>query len=197
MTNEVIKQDRDKMALFKKYGYDVSASIRSVISKAGRIKGSMLEIGTGRGHMAAALARKGFKFTSIDLDKNGQNIARQQLESIGRARSVTMKIMDAENLRFKDNAFDCVVSFNFIHHAKDPARCIREMIRVAGNKLIICDINIRGRSIMYKVHKLNGQEHEVSKITAKATAALLRRAGTLKSYRDPCQNIYILTKPSK
>ena len=102
--------------------------------------------------------------------------------------------MDAERLRFKDNSFDCVITFNFIHHAKDPARCLKEMVRVARHKVIIADINKSGQRIMEKVHRLNSQKHEVSKISASATAVLLRKAGRLTVNRDACQNIYILIK---
>ena len=68
--DSVIRQDTDRLKLFKKYGYDIPKARNYIIAKAGLQKGSsILEVGTGRGHMATALARKGFKLTSIDLDK--------------------------------------------------------------------------------------------------------------------------------
>ena len=61
--DDVLKSDKDRLKLFKKYGYDIPMARKFIISKARLVKGgNMLEVGTGRGHMATALAQKGFKF---------------------------------------------------------------------------------------------------------------------------------------
>ena len=162
--DDVIRRDKKRLSLFKKYGYDIPKARRFIISKAGLVKGgSMLEIGTGRGHMATLLAKNGFKFVSIDLDRKAQYAAKLHLKVMRHDKLVTLKIMDAEKLRYKNGAFDNVISVNFIHHAKNPVRCLKEMVRVAKNKLIIADINKRGERIMEKVHGLDNHSHEVSK----------------------------------
>ena len=56
--------------------------------------------------------------------------------------------MNAERLRYKPDYFSQVISVNFIHHAKNPARCLKEMMRVTKNKLIIADINKKGEWII-------------------------------------------------
>ena len=67
--NPMIKQDHARLKLFRKYGYDIPKARNYIIAKAGLTKGgSMLEVGTGRGHMATLLAKSGFEFVSIDLD---------------------------------------------------------------------------------------------------------------------------------
>jgi len=194
--DSVIKQDHDRLKLFKKYGYDISKARNYIIAKAGLLKGgSMLEVGTGRGHMATALARKGFKLVSIDLDKKAQDVAKIHLKTIKRGKPVILKIMNAEKLRYKDNFFDHVISVNFMHHAKDPARCLKEMIRVTRKKLIIADINKRGEWIMDKVHKLDGHSHAPSKISLNRMEVLLKSAGIkFKTYRDTCQFVLIAKK---
>ena len=194
--NDVLKRDMERLKLFKKYGYDMPKARKFIISKAKLVKdGSMLEVGTGRGHMATALAKKGFKLISIDLDKKAQDAARIHLEALNRDKLVILKIMDAERLRYKDNSFDNVISVNFMHHAKHPVRCLKEMIRVAKNKLVIVDINKRGERIMEKVHRLDGHNHALSKISLKETEVLLKNAGMkVKMYRDTCQTVVISKK---
>ena len=194
--DDVIRRDRERLKLFKKYGYDIPKARNYIIAKAGLAKGGrMLEVGTGRGHMATLLAKNDFKFISIDLDRKAQGAARAHLKAMNRDKLVTLKIMDAEKLRYKDGSFDNVISVNFIHHANNPIRCLKEMIRVTKNMLIIADINRRGERIMEKVHRLDGHSHEVSKMSLKETEEFLKKAGMgVKVYRDTCQTVLIATK---
>ena len=194
--NDVIKRDKERLKLFKKYGYDIPKARNYIIAKASLTKGgSMLEIGTGRGHMATLLAKNGFKFVSIDLDRKAQYAAKLHLKTMNRDKLVTLKIMDAEKLRYKNGAFDNVISVNFVHHAKNPGRCLKEMVRVVKNKLIIADINKRGERIMEKVHGLDSHSHEVSKMSLQETEGLLKKTGMkVKVYRDTCQTVLIATK---
>jgi len=191
----LIKQYQDRLKLFKKYGYDIPRTRKFILTKAKLAKGKILEVGTGRGHMAAALARKGFKLTSIDLDRNAQNAAQANLKAIKLDTLVTLKKMNAEKLRYKDNVFDYVISVNFIHHAKNPVKCLREMIRVVKKKLIIADLNKKGEQIVERVHKLDGHNHPVSKMSLQGAKAFLEKAGlNVKVYRDSCQTIIIAKK---
>ena len=194
--NNLVKHDQDRLRLLKKYGYDIPKIRNRIIAKARlTIGGTILEVGTGRGHMAVALARKGFKFVSIDLDKNGQEVAKTYLKMVKGGKSVNFKIMNAEKLRYKDGSFDYVISVDFIHHAKHPVKCLKEMIRVAKNMLVVADINKRGARIMEKVHRLNGHSHAPSKISLKGMEVLLKKSGMkVKVYRDAYHNIIIAKK---
>lgn len=193
--NNLLKQDQDRLKLFKKYGYDIPRARDFIITKAKPSKAKILEVGTGRGHMAIALAKKGFKLTSVDLDRKAQYVARASLKAIKLDKLVTLKIMNAERLQYKDDSFDYVISVNFIHHAKNPVRCLKEMIRLAKDKLIIVDINKRGERIMQKVHGLDGHSHAVSRMSLQGVKAFLDKAGlSIKVYRDSCQTIIIARK---
>ena len=189
------KEDRDRLRLFKKYGYDIPKARRFILSKAGFTKGGILEIGTGRGHMAIALAKKGFKIVSIDLDRQAQKAAKRNLGSMKLGGLVTLKIMDAEKLRFKDACFDYVISVNFLHHAKAPVKCLKEMARVAKNKLVIADFNRKGERIAEKIHGLEGHTHPRSRLSSGSIAALLRKLGMdVIKHNDSCQYVLIATK---
>jgi len=194
--NDLIKQDQNRLKLFKRYGYDIPKARNYIIKKAGLVKGGkMLEVGTGRGHLAVKLAQNGFKFISIDLDKRRQRVAKIHLNAIKRAKWATLKNMNAERLKYKDGYFTQVISVNFIHHAKNPIKCLKEMVRVTKNKLVIADINKRGERIMEKVHGLDGHRHEKSKMSLREAETFLRRTGlSVKVYKDTCQTVLIATK---
>ncbi len=192
---DFLKQDLMKLELFKKYGYDIPKARQLILNKAKFTKSRILEVGTGKGHMAIALAKKGFKLTSIDLDRKAQVIAKESLKALKINKLVTLKIMNAEKLRFGNDSFDSVISVNFMHHAKNPIECLREMIRVTKNKLVIVDINKRGERIMAKVHALDGHRHAVSKMSLLCVKEYLQKEGLLvKVYRDICQTIIIAKK---
>ncbi|MCK9574325.1 MAG: class I SAM-dependent methyltransferase [Candidatus Omnitrophica bacterium] len=190
--NNLIEQDRDRLKLFKRYGYDIPGARKFILTKAKISEGRILEIGTGRGHMAVVLAKNGLKVISIDMDKKAQRAAKLKLKSLKLDKYVLLKNMNAEKLRYKDNSFDYVVSVNFIHHAKNPAKCLKEMARVMKGKLIIADLNKRGERIMEKMHALDGHKHMVSKMSLPDVKEYLEKAGlVVKIYKDICQAVII------
>jgi len=193
--DNLLKQSQDRLKLFKRHGYDIPKARKFILGKAGLAKGNILEIGTGSGHMAIALARRGFRLVSIDLDRKAQKTAKSRLKALGLNNLVTLKIMDAERLRFKDMAFDNVISVNFLHHAKAPVKCLKEMARVAKKKLVIADFNRRGERIAEKIHGMEGHTHPRSKLSLAAITALLRKFGMdVIKHNDSCQYVLIATK---
>ena len=193
--NNLIKQDQDKLKLFKRHGYDIPKAREFILKKAKISEGKMLEVGTGRGHMAVVLAKNGLKLVSIDLDRKARNAAKLKLKSLKLDKFVLLKIMNAERLKYKDNSFDYVISVNFIHHAKNPVKCLKEMIRVAKNKLIIADLNKQGEKVMEKVHALDGHKHEASKLSLLGVKEYLEKTGlVVKVYKDVCQTLIVAKK---
>ncbi|MCK9614180.1 MAG: methyltransferase domain-containing protein [Candidatus Omnitrophica bacterium] len=190
--SNLIKQDQDRLKLFKKYGYDIPKARKFILTKAKISEGKILEVGTGRGYMTAVLAKSGLKIVSIDLDSKAQNAAKLKLKSLKLDKYVSLKNMNAERLKYKDNSYDCVISVNFIHHANNPAKCLKEMARVMKDKLIIADLNKRGERIMEKVHALDGHKHVVSKMSLPDVKEYLEKAGlVVEVYKDVCQTIII------
>jgi ubiquinone/menaquinone biosynthesis C-methylase UbiE len=194
-TNNALKEYHDRLNVFKRYGYDMTKAKNFVINKS-RIKGgSILEVGTGKGHLAVGLAERGLRFTTIDLDKKALGIARHNLKEHGVLGYVCIKNMNAEKLRFKNEAFDYVISVNFIHHAKRPQQCIKEMIRVAKFCIVIADLNKRGEAIMDRVHRMDGHKHEQSRMSLGEIKEFLEKAGLgVKVYRDTCQTVFLAKK---
>jgi ubiquinone/menaquinone biosynthesis C-methylase UbiE len=189
------RQEQERLNLFKKYGYDIPKARNFILAKAKLTQGRVLEVGTGKGHMAIALARSGLKLVSIDLDKKAQSEAKLNLKIMKLDQYVVLKMMNAEELHYSDSYFNSVISVNFIHHAKNPAKCLKEMVRVAKEKLVIADINQKGQRILEKVHALDGHRHEASKMSMSGVKEYLQKAGLLlKVYRDVCQTVIIAKK---
>ncbi|MBU1125888.1 MAG: class I SAM-dependent methyltransferase [Candidatus Omnitrophica bacterium] len=187
---------RRRLAEFKAYGYDILKERNFAFAKAGLQKNKdVLEVGTGRGYMALTLAQKGFSLTTIDQDGKVQQSARAIIRYYKASRKVKFKVMNAECLRFKDNSFAYILAVNFLHHAKNPVRCLREMMRVANEKIVIVDMNKRGARILEKVHAQEGHCHERSKIGFPEIREVFCKAGVyVKTYRSRCQTVIIAQK---
>lgn len=196
VVNAEIAHFRKRLAQFKKLGYDMLKERDFALAKAGfRKRKTILEVGTGRGYMALALARKGFAVTSIDQDRKILLAARSILKHFKVEKSIVLRRMDAERLKFKDLSFDYVLAVNFMHHAQMPVKCIREMARVAKEKIVIVDVNKRGARILEKLHAQEGHAHERSKIEFHEIRDAFIKAGMkVKTYRSGCQTIIIAQK---
>ncbi|MFA6357997.1 MAG: class I SAM-dependent methyltransferase [Candidatus Omnitrophota bacterium] len=192
--NNLLKQDQDKLKLFKRFGYDIPKTRKEVVLKA-KLSGRILEVGTGKGHLAVALAQKGLKVISIDMDRKAQQVARENLKMLRLDKQVTLKIMNAERLAYKNSFFDGVISVNFLHHARNPLKCIEEMVRVTKNILVLVDLNKKGARIMDKVHALEGHSHPRSGVPFKNLGILLKNARMqVKTYRNTCETVLIARK---
>jgi hypothetical protein len=69
------------------------------------------------------------------------------------------------------------------------------MIRVAKSSVIIADLNKRGEAVINEVHRLDGREHEKSKMSLSELKKFFRESGlSVKVYRDTCQMVFIAKK---
>jgi ubiquinone/menaquinone biosynthesis C-methylase UbiE len=194
MMKNFLQIDRDKLKLFKKHGYDILGARKKVVAQA-RLRGLILDVGTGRGHLAMALAKKGLHVVSVDADRKPQKIARAHLKAEGLQGQVTLKIMNAERLRFKDAFFDGVISVNFLHHARRPWTCIDEMLRVTKQTLVLADSNKKGERIMDRVHAEEKEKHPRSRISMREVGPYLKKAGlSVKVYKNECETVVVARK---
>ena len=84
----------------------------------------VLEVGSGPGHVAGALARAGATVTGIDFSGEMVEVARQQFPR------VRFQEANAEQLPFDDSSFDAVVSNFVVHHLARPDVVFKEGCRV-------------------------------------------------------------------
>ncbi|MFH1799662.1 MAG: class I SAM-dependent methyltransferase [Candidatus Omnitrophota bacterium] len=195
--DSVLLSLRKRTRQFKRYGYDLPASRRFIWKLSGICHGEVLEIGTGKGHLTALLAQKGLKIISVDLDGEVLKTAKTHLSALKLSKRVSLRKMNAERLRFKSRSFDNVISIDFFHHARNPLRCLREMMRVTRKTLTIADLNQNGMRIMDLVHKSEGKRHETPKIPfGDLKKHFLAHHFNVKSYRHPCHQIFVAQRRS-
>ncbi len=100
-----------------------------------------IEVATGPGYVAMALAARCREVVGIDLTEAPLNIAERNRERGGLA-NVSFRIADAEELPFDDGAFDVAVCRFAFHHFEHPAHVLAEMCRVcrSGATIAIEDL---------------------------------------------------------
>jgi len=62
----------ERVNFYRSFGYDLEKERDFILDKSLPISGEILEIGTGKGHFALALAKRGYNFTSIDISAQEQ-----------------------------------------------------------------------------------------------------------------------------
>jgi ubiquinone/menaquinone biosynthesis C-methylase UbiE len=90
--------------------------------------GRLLEVGIGSGS-TLALYKSDVRVSGIDISSGMLAIARTRLEQLG--RDGDLRAMDAQALDFPEHSFDSVAFNLCLCTIPDPARALREAIRVA------------------------------------------------------------------
>jgi ubiquinone/menaquinone biosynthesis C-methylase UbiE len=98
-----------------------------IVAKMG--KGTILDLGSGPGHLSIEIARRapGLQVYGIDLSRQMVKIARRHAKGVDNARFV---FGNAAKLPFKDNSIDLVISTGASHHWKTPRMVFDECYRV-------------------------------------------------------------------
>jgi len=96
---------------------------------------SVLEVGCGTGHFTAFLAVRGFSATGLDR-------APAMLTEAARGfPSLRLVLGDAHDLPFRDTSADLVVFVTTLEFLEDPARALREAVRVARRGVVAVVLN--------------------------------------------------------
>jgi SAM-dependent methyltransferase len=97
-----------------------------------------LELGCGAAQWAAGAAREGARATGIDVSSRQLRQARSRLANAG--DSIALVQGSAEELPFRDEYFDVVISDHGAISFTDPARTVPEVARVLrpGGTLAFC-----------------------------------------------------------
>jgi ubiquinone/menaquinone biosynthesis C-methylase UbiE len=94
----------------------------------------VLDVGTGTGRAALAMAAHGAQVTGVDASQEMLKVAERRAAEAG----LTVRYIsgDAHSLDFADQAFDTVVSLRMLMHTADWRRCLGELCRVARRRVI-------------------------------------------------------------
>ena len=181
--------------LFKRYGYDMEEARQKVLEKAGKISEPILDVGTGPGRMAYTLANTGFRVTSIDISKEAQEVAKIYAERYKVLNKIKFIPMDAQKLRFKNASFSTTISANLLHDVKNPHKVIQEMVRITkpGGKVIVSDLNKKGKDLVNKVYRINKEVHRGKPIDLKKIVEVNFRQTEInfKEYNDGYITTYV------
>lgn len=97
-----------------------------------------LDVGCGDGRVAQIMGEKlGTRFYGVDISKKGVELAKK--------KGVKAKVADvSDNIPFKDNYFDLVISTEVIEHVTDPDGLLKEVYRVLkpGGLLLLTTPNL-------------------------------------------------------
>ena len=102
----------------------------------------ILDVGTGTGRAAIALARRGAIVTGVDASAEMLAVAVRRASEAGipadRAGdgSVTFLRGDAHRLDFPDRSFDAVVCLRVLMHTPDWRASLRELCRVSSGRVV-------------------------------------------------------------
>ena len=93
---------------------------------------TVLEIGSGKGHVAQALeSMTGIKMNLVDVVDYNET-------------DMPLRKYDGLHLPFPDASFDLALFVFVLHHVPDPLPILKEGLRVSRNGIIIAENNVEG-----------------------------------------------------
>lgn len=95
---------------------------------------TILDVGTGTGRAAIALAHRGAVVTGIDASAEMLAVAQRRAEEAG--VTVVFAREDAHRLPFPDRAFGATVCLRVLMHTPDWKRSLSELCRVAQDRVV-------------------------------------------------------------
>jgi SAM-dependent methyltransferase len=148
---------------------DVLAGLAGVPKPAGA---AALDVATGGGHTALALARQGWRVTAGDISEKMLENARKLCHEEGFA--IETRLFPAEAIPFADSSFDLVTSRVAPHHFSSPERFVRETARVLkpGGHFLLIDGSVPDND-----PETERWLHEVEKWRDPSHGRFLSRAG--------------------
>jgi ubiquinone/menaquinone biosynthesis C-methylase UbiE len=160
-------------------GFGRFAAADFVIGTGGRLSGPALDVGTGKGLTALALARRALEVVSVDTDADELALASHLAAEAGLSDHVRFVRGDAAALSFPDAYFGCAAVVDILHHLPGPAPVLEETARVLkpSGVIILADFSTEGFKLVARVHGEEGREHPVSGTTPESAAAFLAGRG--------------------
>jgi ubiquinone/menaquinone biosynthesis C-methylase UbiE len=104
----------------------------------------ILDVGTGTAQIPIELCRQvpSAQIIGIDLAESMLCVGRKNIQQAGFETAIRLEHQDAKNLPYQDESIAAVISNSIVHHIPEPARVLREMVRVCqvGGTLFVRDL---------------------------------------------------------
>jgi len=133
---------------------------------AGNIDNDILDVGTGTAQIPVELCRQSedCRIIAIDMAVHMLDLARFNIEVDGFTQRIFLQQIDAKDMLFESEMFDCVMSNSIIHHIPEPLAVLAESMRVTrpGGLLFFRDL-LRpesGEEVAHLVSTYAGDENE-------------------------------------
>jgi len=95
----------------------------------------VLDVGTGTGRAAIALAGRGARVTAVDASQDMLDVACTR--AIAAGADVRFQPADAHALPFADGSFDAVVSLRVLMHTPAWTQALSELCRVSRSRVVL------------------------------------------------------------
>lgn len=98
----------------------------------------ILDLPSGTGRIAMALAQSGYKVTAADSSIHMMSVAQEQSRQQG-IEGITFSVCDILNTGFADNAFDAVLCNRLLHHYRQPevrSAALAELNRISRGPIV-------------------------------------------------------------
>ena len=123
---------------------EVNALFVQDLLASGEIGIDVLDVGTGTAQIPVELCRQNeeCRVIAIDMAAHMLDLARFNIEVEGFTQRIYLQQIDAKDMNFEQDMFDCVISNSIIHHIPQPRLVLQEAIRVArpGGLLFFRDL---------------------------------------------------------
>ncbi len=169
----------ERTAHYRRLGYDRVAAPSFILDEAGAMEGPALDVGTGMGLTARALAARGLDVVSIDTNADDQQVAASLTEDRELSRRIRFSLADAARLPFADGQFGCAVAVDVLHHLESGAPVLTEIARVVrpGGRIVLADFSREGFELISRVHASEGRVHPEGPVTIGWARGFLRALG--------------------
>lgn len=129
-TKEEIREywDREGKHGFFESKEEEKAWKSALYKELGKGDKKILDVGTGNGSLALALAELGHDLVGIDISEEMLSVAKEKAEE--RKLDIDFRIGDAESLSFDEESFDAVVSRVVLWTLLNPKKALKEWNRV-------------------------------------------------------------------